>query len=335
MVRGQGEFFGHFRRTWRGQYYPIFLPLITELTHPGQLTVFDVFLFDSDFKIERPTRYYRQGLHLLIDSSDDDEKKAAKDKGKGKEVERSTTRQQGEKNTENTHLAPPSDVDCISTFGSIRSTLSKVFKRKTQEPEMSPRASGSGSGPPPRISTDNASSTESTVSLPSERAPTPLLDPSTNTNPLLDPEENHDHPDPLKKRKSGDEMSKHTFYIENSQMKLKINAKNERQMLQWVAALEKATSTCHFTGRSRFDSFAPIRLNVSAQWLVDGVGCCLNISSLSGLIRFAISVIISGIFLVQYYSQRSRFTFTIGGCPPVIPPYFPPSLHLLMRVGPL
>jgi phospholipase D1/2 len=68
-------------------------------------------------------------------------------------------------------------------------------------------------------------------------------------------------------------MSKHTFYIENSQMKLKLNAKNERQMLQWIAALEKAAATCHFTKRSRFDSFAPIRLNVAAQWLVDGVSC--------------------------------------------------------------
>ena len=30
-----------------------------EPTNFGQLMVFDVFLIDSDFKIERPTRYYR------------------------------------------------------------------------------------------------------------------------------------------------------------------------------------------------------------------------------------------------------------------------------------
>lgn len=229
-----------------------------------------MFLLDTEFKIERPTRYYRQGLHLLRDSADDDEKKAAKGKGKG--VERVTARQQGENGTENTHLAPPGDVDCVSTFGSIRSKLSKVFKKKkAQEPEASPRPSGSGSGPPPPISSDDTASTVSTVSLHSERAPTPILDPSTNTNPLLDMEENHGHPDPSKKGKSRDEMSKHTFYIENSQMKLKINAKNERQMLQWIAALEKAAASSHFTRKSRFDSFAPIRLNVAAQWLVDGV----------------------------------------------------------------
>jgi phospholipase D1/2 len=42
-------------------------------------------------------------------------------------------------------------------------------------------------------------------------------------------------------------------------------------MLQWIAGLEKAAATSHFIGSNRFDSFAPIRMNVSAQWLVDGV----------------------------------------------------------------
>jgi phospholipase D1/2 len=45
-------------------------------------------------------------------------------------------------------------------------------------------------------------------------------------------------------------------------------------MLQWIAALEKVAATSHFTGRNRFNSFAPIRMNVSAQWLVDGVSFC-------------------------------------------------------------
>lgn len=45
----------------------------------------------------------------------------------------------------------------------------------------------------------------------------------------------------------------------------------QRQMLQWIAALERVARDCHYTGKNRFDSFAPIRLNVAAQWLVDGV----------------------------------------------------------------
>jgi hypothetical protein len=47
-------------------------------------------------------------------------------------------------------------------------------------------------------------------------------------------------------------------------------------MLQWITALEKVAATSHYAGKNRFDSFAPIRLNVAAQWLVDGV--CLFVS---------------------------------------------------------
>ena len=285
------------------------------LIYPGQLTVFDVFLLDSDFKIERPTRYYRQGLHLLMDSSDDSD--AETDKGKGKEVDRLLPGHKKENDTDEVHPAPSRDIECISTFGSIKSKMSRVFKRKKAlGPESPSRPSASASGPDPRTPTDD---TASTISLRSEQPRTPILDPSTNTNPLLDPDEQQDRSRPLKKR-SYDDVSKHTFYIENGQMKLKINAKNERQMLQWIAALEKAAASCHFTRRSRFDSFAPIRLNVAAQWLVDGVSYCLGICSPSSPTRFAISVIISGTFLVRYNSRKSRYISTIGGCLLVIQP---------------
>ena len=49
-------------------------------------------------------------------------------------------------------------------------------------------------------------------------------------------------------------------------------------MLQWIAALEKVAATSHYTGTNRFDSFAPIRLNVAAQWLVDGRDYYWNLS---------------------------------------------------------
>jgi len=42
-------------------------------------------------------------------------------------------------------------------------------------------------------------------------------------------------------------------------------------MLQWITALEKAAAAAVFVKNNRFDSFAPIRLNVAAQWLIDGV----------------------------------------------------------------
>ncbi|EPQ51020.1 phospholipase D [Gloeophyllum trabeum ATCC 11539] len=170
------------------------------MKEPGELDVWDVFLFDPDFKIERPKRYYRAGLNLL-------------------------------------------------------------------------HASSSGS---------------SSSDMPSGRR-TPVLDPSTNTDPLIEADSHDRNMNDLqppadgkeaerRKRRKNNEVSKHTFYIENSQMKLKLYARNERQMLQWITGLEKAAASCHYTGSNRFDSFAPIRLNVAAQWLVDGRDYMWNLS---------------------------------------------------------
>ena len=35
--------------------------------------------------------------------------------------------------------------------------------------------------------------------------------------------------------------------------------------------MERIAAQSVWTGRNRFDSFAPLRVNVAAQWLVDGV----------------------------------------------------------------
>jgi len=201
-------------------------------------------------------RDYRQELHLLREV----------DNGKGKQVNRSAPRQQGD---DTVYLTPPGDVDRISTLGSIRSKMLKVFKwEKAPGSEVPSRPSGSGSGGSPRNSADETASTTSTTSSHSERRQTPIFDPSTKAN-LLDLGESRNHPDSSDKNRN--DPPKHTFYIENSQMKLMITAKNQIQMLQWTTALEKASTTCRFTRRSRYDSFSPIRSNVAAQWLVDGV----------------------------------------------------------------
>lgn len=42
-------------------------------------------------------------------------------------------------------------------------------------------------------------------------------------------------------------------------------------MLQWITSLQKAADKCLYAKRHRFDSFAPVRMEVAAQWLVDGV----------------------------------------------------------------
>ncbi|KAI0338902.1 phospholipase D [Trametopsis cervina] len=212
----------------------------------GELAVHDVFLVDSDFKIERPKRYYRQGLNLLAHPDELllDEK---------------------EKERQDNHS---------QTGASIRSRLSKIFHIHNR-----PRASTDGNGTVASRArtgsvTSASSDSEEDEGTALARQITPMLDPSTNTNPLLAP----DDPTKKDKKKGRGDVSKHTFYIENSQMRLKCYARNERQMLQWIAALEKVARESHYTGKNRFDSFAPIRLNVAAQWLVDGRDYFWNLS---------------------------------------------------------
>lgn len=67
------------------------------------------------------------------------------------------------------------------------------------------------------------------------------------------------------------DSSTHTFYLRSSERKMRLVAKTERQQDQFIASIEKMLAKTIWAGRNRFDSFAPIRLNVAAQWLIDGV----------------------------------------------------------------
>ena len=54
-------------------------------------------------------------------------------------------------------------------------------------------------------------------------------------------------------------------------------------MMQFITALEKTADACNYSKLNRFGSFAPIRLNVAAQWLVDGVHFFTILRPWSGL----------------------------------------------------
>ncbi|GAA5869931.1 hypothetical protein JCM3774_000531 [Rhodotorula dairenensis] len=64
--------------------------------------------------------------------------------------------------------------------------------------------------------------------------------------------------------------SAHTFYLRTSERKMRLVAKTERQQDQFIASIERMLAKTIWAGKNRFDSFAPIRLNVAAQWLIDG-----------------------------------------------------------------
>ncbi|KAG0148284.1 hypothetical protein CROQUDRAFT_41585 [Cronartium quercuum f. sp. fusiforme G11] len=72
--------------------------------------------------------------------------------------------------------------------------------------------------------------------------------------------------------------SSHVFYIVNSEREVKLTAKNERQMEQFIASIERMVARSIWSGKNRFDSYAPIRMNVSAQWLIDGRDYFWNLS---------------------------------------------------------
>ncbi|KAG5220916.1 Phospholipase [Salix suchowensis] len=231
------------------------------------LTVWDVFLFDQDFKLERPKRYYRHPLNLL--------------------------HQDGEG-----HLKPPdahprphaqSEIDNKSVVASIKSKFSRVL--------------------PLGASRSIRRCLMGTDMVSMRRTKTPTTDlllrrmyrltcprrcwirqrMCTHWAAGADEEGTRGENAGRAEEEEGDVGGcvETYVFIENSQTRLKLFARNEvrdfdaigmrltpcfiqRQMLQWIAAFEKVKATSHWTGGNRFDSFAPIRLNVAAQWLVDG-----------------------------------------------------------------
>lgn len=230
---------------------------LVAMEEPGELHVWDVFLLDSTFDIERPKRYYRQGLTILHDISND-----------------AITTKNG------SHVAQD---DHMSLIGSIKSKVSKIFHMDGHQRAATTNGANAG---------DRGYAPSSLYTIP---RPSPMLDPSTNFNPLsLDqeqPDESHE-PQRVNGKKRSADVSKHTFYIVNAQMRLKLCARNERQMLQWITAFEKAKASSNYANPrgNRFDSFAPIRLNVAAQWLVDGRDYFWNLSRAILLARESIYI---------------------------------------------
>ncbi|GAC95524.1 phospholipase D active site motif containing protein [Pseudozyma hubeiensis SY62] len=173
-----------------------FIAIVDE---PDSLQLYDVFLMDNEFKVERPKRLYKQTMHIAHGFTHSDEKKGA-------------------------------------GFES------------SEQPDASKGAEGK--------------------------------DASYDKTALLTGGHFKDA-DPTKREEAhSDERhtSSHTFYIHNSERKLKLVAKNERMMEQFITSMQKMATGNIFGGTNRFESFAPIRLNVSAQWLADGRDYYWNLS---------------------------------------------------------
>ncbi|PCH02254.1 Phospholipase D family [Penicillium occitanis (nom. inval.)] len=62
----------------------------------------------------------------------------------------------------------------------------------------------------------------------------------------------------------------HTLRMENSERKLRLLARNERQLHQFEDSIRFMVENTPWAKPNRFDSFAPVRKGCFAQWLVDG-----------------------------------------------------------------
>ncbi|TKA67417.1 hypothetical protein B0A55_11279, partial [Friedmanniomyces simplex] len=62
----------------------------------------------------------------------------------------------------------------------------------------------------------------------------------------------------------------HLIRMYNSERKLKLIAKSERQYIQFQESLNTMTTETVWSRKQRFNSYAPVRNNVWARWLVDG-----------------------------------------------------------------
>ena len=70
----------------------------------------------------------------------------------------------------------------------------------------------------------------------------------------------------------------HSLKLYNSERKLKLLARNERQLQQFQESILCMCTTSSWSKPKRFDSFAPVRSKVFAQWLVDGRDYMWNVS---------------------------------------------------------
>ncbi|KAI6132273.1 phospholipase D [Pisolithus croceorrhizus] len=231
---------------------------------PGEPVVWDVFLLDRDFHIIQPVPYYRKGLYLLRRESSDD-------------------KTHGDRHTrEDVRIVSEHEADGFPWLESCKNKLSRVlcFGHRSSPNLIDESMEKPSSNGPSSDRWDDSGLLIGSVVPSSVRSP--IVDPSTNQDPLVADTDDRDAQLPIsekeRRQKRPQDVSRHTFDVRNSQMKLKLIARNERQMLQWITALEKASASSPWVAKRRFDSFAPVRTNVAMQWLVDGRDYMWNLS---------------------------------------------------------
>ena len=82
----------------------------------------------------------------------------------------------------------------------------------------------------------------------------------------------------------GEKGRHHIFTISNAERTFKLGSESDNKMLQFIQSIQLMKQSTPWSKHHRFDSFAPVRYNVQAQWLVDGVLIHLNFLTSSVII---------------------------------------------------
>ncbi|KAI9784317.1 MAG: Phospholipase D1 [Geoglossum umbratile] len=82
----------------------------------------------------------------------------------------------------------------------------------------------------------------------------------------------------------------HTLSVHNAERDVKLLAKNDRQLLQFEESVKFMISNTLWSRPQRFNSFAPVRKGVFAQWLVDGRDYMWNVSRAISMARDVIYI---------------------------------------------
>lgn len=82
----------------------------------------------------------------------------------------------------------------------------------------------------------------------------------------------------------------HQLKLVNSERKMKLLARNDKMLLQFEESITFMSQNTLWSQRQRFDSFAPVRKKIYAQWLVDGRDYMWNVSRAISMARDVIYI---------------------------------------------
>ncbi|CAN9381091.1 unnamed protein product [Alternaria alternata] len=82
----------------------------------------------------------------------------------------------------------------------------------------------------------------------------------------------------------------HQLKLVNAERKMKLLARNERMLHQFEESINFMSQNTLWSQRQRFDSFAPVRKKIYAQWLVDGRDYMWNVSRAISMARDVIYI---------------------------------------------